>query len=245
MAAPDGQGILTEDTPGHHPWQHGLYTGLNDVNGVGFWTEGLHPATKDRDGTFHPRPLAPTKMEGNRASWTVETEWRGPNGEKMLLETQQWTVTDEGGIYTLDLLWTLKAQRDLRFGQHSYGGLFLRMPYRRERGGQAVNSEGQVSSEAEGQRARWVAVNMPIEGRGDEAGIVMMDHPDNPEHPVPWRVDGDLGIAPSRCIAGEWALAEGETVRFLHRLFVFCGKMNKDAVEASWKSFISIRHEFG
>jgi hypothetical protein len=33
LVAPDDIGILTEDEPDHHPWQHGLYTGLNDVPG--------------------------------------------------------------------------------------------------------------------------------------------------------------------------------------------------------------------
>ena len=33
----DGAAVLTEDAPPHHLWQHGLYTGLNEVNGIGFW----------------------------------------------------------------------------------------------------------------------------------------------------------------------------------------------------------------
>ena len=36
-----GHMVLTEDTPDHHPWQHCLYVGPNDVNGIGFSTEGL------------------------------------------------------------------------------------------------------------------------------------------------------------------------------------------------------------
>lgn len=39
ILALDGCGVLTEDAPPHHPWQHGLYVGLNDVNGVGFWMD--------------------------------------------------------------------------------------------------------------------------------------------------------------------------------------------------------------
>lgn len=39
LHAPVGDGILTEDTPGHHPWQHELYTGFNLVNCIGFWKE--------------------------------------------------------------------------------------------------------------------------------------------------------------------------------------------------------------
>ena len=44
LAAPDGQGELTEDMPAHHPWQRGLYVGLNDLDGVGFWKEGTSAA---------------------------------------------------------------------------------------------------------------------------------------------------------------------------------------------------------
>src|SRR5918997_1728723 len=31
VLAPDGAGVVTEDAPAHHPWQHGVYTGLTDV----------------------------------------------------------------------------------------------------------------------------------------------------------------------------------------------------------------------
>src|SRR5688572_16369991 len=62
LVAPDGRGVLTEDSPAHHPWQHGLYTGLNNVNGAGFWTEGLadHP---ESDGTFEIRAARPGAVD--------------------------------------------------------------------------------------------------------------------------------------------------------------------------------------
>ena len=106
------------------------------------------------------------------------------------------------------ILWTLTANVDIRFGQYDYGGLFLRMPYCNERGGKVLTSEGLTFPEAEGQRARWVAVWMPIEGEENGGGIAILDHEQNPEHPVPWRVDGQLGISPSRCIVSAWNLAE-------------------------------------
>ena len=30
---------LTEDSPGHHPWQHGVRTGFHGVNGCDFWLD--------------------------------------------------------------------------------------------------------------------------------------------------------------------------------------------------------------
>lgn len=235
IMAPDGQGILTENAPAHHPWQHGIYVGLNDVNGVGFWTEG--GPDRPHDGSFHPLPLQPAVVQGNRALWRVETRWRDPQGNLMITETQQWELQDEGSRYLLDFDWTLRAEIDLAFGQSEYGGLFLRMPYREDNGGIALNSEGLSNREAEGKRARWTAVSMPIEGRTDEAGIAFLDHPDNPEHPVPWRVDGHLGIAPSRCIAGPWKLTAGEASRNRYRIFVFTGGMIPDPIQQAWQAF--------
>jgi hypothetical protein len=111
------------------------------------------------------------------------------------------------------------------------------MPYRQEFGGQAINSEGQINSLAEGKRARWVACSMPIEGRTDQAGLAYMDHPNNPEHPVPWRVDYQLGISPSRCIAGQWQLAKGEAKTSQYRILVFCGSTNPIAMNVYWNDF--------
>lgn len=237
IVAPDRQGVLTEDTPSHHPWQHGLYVGLNDVNGIGFWMEGLHEKYKDTDGTFHPHPITQIKTDKNQATWTVISDWHSPQGNTMLTETQAWTLTDYNTAYDLDITWSLKAHIDLTFGQYAYGGLFLRMPYHKEKGGEAINSEGQTNNEAETKRARWVSVSMPIEGRNDWAGIAMLDHPTNPEHPNPWRVDGQLGIVPSRCIDTAWTLPQNQTATNRYRLHVFCGRTNTDHIETQWQTF--------
>jgi hypothetical protein len=236
IVSPDGAGVLTEDTPAHHPWQHGLYVGLNDVNGVGFWTEGLLPG-HGPDGTFHPEPLEPPGIEANKAAWSVLARWRDPGGALMLSERQEWSFADNGDTYALDLTWTIAAEIDLTFGRYAYGGLFLRMPYRDALGGSAVSSEGLANGVAEGRRARWVAVSMPIDGRADWAGIALMDHRNNPEHPVPWRVDGSLGVGPGRCIAGAWKLKRGETARYKHRAFVYTGVADPARIETSFKEF--------
>ncbi|MEF2243702.1 MULTISPECIES: PmoA family protein [unclassified Paenibacillus] len=235
IVAPDGKGILTENAPPHHPWQHGVYTGLNDVNGIGFWAEGIHNDPKD--GSFRPFPLTQATAEANRVMWKVEADWLDPSGAVMLKETQNWVLKDHGNTYFLDMEWSLHAATDLTFGQYPYGGLFLRMPFRDETGGQAINSEGQLNGKAEGQRARWVSVSMPIEGRDDQAGIAYMDHPTNTDHPVPWRVDYQMGISPSRCIAGEWKLAKDKIETARYRVFVFCGATDVEVISRSWDAF--------
>jgi hypothetical protein len=237
IISPGGSGAVTENAPSHHLWQHGLYIGLNDVNGVGFWMEGLREEAAATDGTFHPRILGAPSANGNRASWSIGTEYRDPQGEPMLEETQGWALTDFGDRYELDLVWTLRAVTPLIFGQYDYGGLFLRMPFRKESGGTAVNSEGLVGEDTEGQRARWVASRMPIAGSPTDVLVAVMDHPDNLEHPVPWRVDHELGIGPSACIAGPWQLEAGASRQFRHRVAVFAAPVEASAVEDVWISF--------
>ena len=237
IVAPDGDGILTENAPPHHPWQHGLYVGLNNVDGVGFWTEGL--TNNPTDGSFHPRPLGQPTIDGNSASWAVVSEWRRPGGAPLLTETQSWTLHDRGTSFELDLAWTLAAIVPLTFGEYSYGGLFVRMPFRER--GSVITSEGHADcASAEAKRARWVAISMPLPDRlaaGGIAGLAMMDHPTNPEYPAPWRVDGQFGIAPSRCIAGAWKLAAGTATTSRTRTFIHGGPTNAAAVEESWARF--------
>jgi hypothetical protein len=162
----------------------------------------------------------------------------------VLLETQEWTLTDaaERDTYSLDLVWSLQAASgNVTFGRYPYGGLFLRMPYQTERGGTVRNSEGRENADAEQQRARWLAVAMPIDGRDGPAGIALLDHPDNPEYPTPWRVDRQLGVAPSRCIAGPWCLSMGEATRSCYRLVAFVGPLLSERVEAEWQAFAAAK----
>ncbi|KRE63336.1 PmoA family protein [Paenibacillus sp. Soil750] len=236
IVAPDGKGVLTEDAPAHHPWQHGLYVGLNDVNGYGFWTEGVSNAPTD--GSFHPAPLMNISLSGNEVCWTVRSSWREPGGELLLIEEQNWCLKDLGSTYELDMSWTLKAEKDLSFGQYAYGGLFLRMPYRHEQGGVFLNSEGHTPQEADGERARWAAIHMPIEGRQGHAGMAIFDHAGNPEYPSPWRVDGELGISPSRCIAGSWRLNKGESHLAQYRIVIYHGTLDANEIEKKWLSYI-------
>ncbi|GAA1894618.1 PmoA family protein [Asanoa iriomotensis] len=239
IVSPTGVGTVTEDAPDHHPWQHGLSVGLNDVNGVGFWHEGMHPKHLN-DGTFHPVLAGTPSARGNRALWEVRTELRTPGGDPLLHETQAWTLTDHGASYELDLRLELRAVPDLTMGAYPYGGLFLRMPYRPENGGTAYNSEGRTGSDAEQRTARWVAVQMPLLDAAPGAEpplVVVMDHPVNFRHPVPWRVDNELGVGPSVSIGGAWHLPAGTVRLFRHRVAIFGAPVPAEEIEKSWRAF--------
>lgn len=233
IVAPDGQGILTEDGPSHHPWQRGLYTGFNVVNGVGFWRN------EAKDGTFEPRLVGQPEVRANVVRWSLTNLWRHPDGTHMITETQSWTLKAEADTYALDLEWKLRAEVDIEIAQHMAGGLLIRMPFAAERGARALSSEGREDLEVERQRARWVALSMPIEGRDGSAGIALMDHPSNPEHPITWRIDEFYGLSPSRTIVGPWQIPQGDVDAYRFRAFVYCTDIVPADIEAAWNSFIS------
>ena len=60
---------------------------------------------------------------------------------------------------------------------------------------------------------------------------------DNPAYPVTWRVDNELGISPSRCIAESWTIGTGETDRYRYRMHVFRGAIDHDRLERRWQRF--------
>ena len=234
IQAPGGSGVLTEDVPAHHPWQHGLYVGLNDVNGVGFWAEGLDPRRAATDGTFDSQLEGDPVARDGLARWTVGTEYLDRDGSPVFGDRQEWTVRTDDERLDLDMVWTLEAGHEVTFGEYGYGGLFLRMPFRAESGGSAMTSEGRSD---DGVRARWAAVTMPLPDTGREVQAAMFDHPENPGSPVPWRIDNELGICPSPSIAGAWTLSAGIPVTFRYRLAVFAPPVTAGVVDDAWQRF--------
>ena len=136
-------------------------------------------------------------VESHRATWSLVYEWLGDAGP-VLFETQKWTLLDHGSWYTLDLDWSAEAKVDVKVERYDYGGLFVRMPWRPETGGRAINSEATRTPppRASGQ---WVDLGIPIPVRaaGDWGNSAILEHPSNPGAPTPFRVDDQLGVGPA------------------------------------------------
>ena len=109
IVAPGWRGTVTENAPGHHPWQHGLYIGLNDVNGYRILARrAASPIGAATDGTFHPRIVGVPRRTGNRATWALPPSTATRTGAALLArERRNGQFTDHGDRYDLDLVWTL------------------------------------------------------------------------------------------------------------------------------------------
>lgn len=230
LVAPDGKGVLTEFSPSHHKHQTGLYWGLTRVNGRDYF--------HNPDNGYWRRVSAETIIaQGNEVKWSTVYHLLDAAGAAIMAETQVWTMRDSGDRYLLDLEWKGEGLVDLTVAKYDYGGLFLRMPWRAGMEGGVTNSNRQRNDRATGERALWLDVGLKIDGRTDQAHVAIFDHPKNAGYPLPWRVDGQMGIGPSRAISGDWTIAKGKAETVRHQLVVYTGALNDLALTDAWKTY--------
>ena len=243
IMAPDGNGSLTEYSPGHHKHQTGLYWGFTRVNGAEVTVDSIWTHYKNKDfetfrklrgrdyfgkyGSEHWQRVSATVLEatGPVVKWQTVYNMLDEAGKPIMTETQIWSMQEQNGKYLIDLIWGGEAKIDITIGEWDYGGLFLRMPWRKDSKGRAVNAARHINAEAEGQRAMWLDVGMEIEGRDDFGHIAILDHETNGGYPQPWRVDNQLGVGPVRARLGDWNIKKGNTEVIKHRLVAYTGDL--------------------
>lgn len=230
IIAPDGNGVLTQYRPPHHLHQTGLYWGLKQVNGRDYFMQW-------EDDYWRRVSASVIEERGEKVRWQTVYDLLDAQGNPVLTETQNWTMQDRDGKVLLDLEWRGEARTDVEIGEFYVGGLFLRMPWDKETRGGVVNAVGQRDLDAEAQRAIWADLGLEIEGRDDFGHIAMLDHPDNAAFPTPWRVDSQMGIGPSRQIAGPWSIDRGDTEVIRYRLVVYTGDLDVDGLNRVWTAF--------
>ncbi|WP_353130777.1 PVC-type heme-binding CxxCH protein [Parapedobacter pyrenivorans] len=237
IVAPDGEGVLTEYSPGHHKHQTGLYWGFTQVNGRDYF--------HNPQGDYWKRVAANiVEEEGDVVKWQTIYQLLDDKGTPVMEEIQNWSMQLVGGQYLLDLEWKGEALQDVLIGKYDYGGLFLRMPWQAGIEGEIVNAARSKNEQAEGQAAMWADVGMKIAGRDDWAHVAIFDHPENGGYPNKWRVDGQLGLGPSYTRDEDWSLSKGQTDVVRHRLVVYTGELNEMALNDAWSKFAGREGEY-
>lgn len=233
IVAPDGKGILTQYSPGHHKHQTGLYWGFTRVNGRDYFH---HPA----DDYWKRKSVTVLKDNGPSVQWRTVYDLLDARSAPVLTESQTWEMRVMDNEYLLSLTWKGTAQTDVTIDRYNYGGLFLRMPWKRGITGEVVNASGRRNGEAEGRRDAWVDVGIQVPGRDDLAHIAIFDHPGNRGFPQPWRVDGQLGVGPVRARLGAWKIGKGKSETIRHQFLVYTGDRNKSLLMEKWTEFTGL-----
>lgn len=249
LNAPGTEYALTRFRPVDHPWQYGVFFGLNDVNGYDFWGCGDTLYPPEITGSMRHRPPAEINVNAGAAEISLANSWLKPDGEPLLEEQQTIRVPQQDfeQAYSVDMIWRLSAAHgDIRVGAADYGGLSARLVGERATR-RHWNSDGRTGDDCAEQPARWVSVAQPVDGVGTwsretresyaYAGLAIFDHPQNFRFPNRWRVDSHGLINPAPALTGEFSIPSGSTLSLRYRLFVFSGAGDPAQIESAYSTW--------
>ena len=133
ITGPDGKGVFTQYSPGHHKHQTGIYWGFTRVNGRDFF----HNPKGDY---WNRKDIRVIEAQGDSVKWETVYDLLDADGNAVLTEVQRWSMTSENDLHVLNLEWIGTGQTDVTISKYPYGGLFVRMPWKNGIKGEALNA---------------------------------------------------------------------------------------------------------
>lgn len=231
--------ILTRDWSRDHPHHRGIYWAWPEVD------------FEERRGDLHAlqqvfaRPTGRVRMQGGPVYAEVEAEnlWLWEEGMvPVVRETaliRAYRKTDN--IRIIDLAFHFIGVRPgisiARRGTDAYGGLNIRM---------MTPTDQEIRFFIEGAdtevRRAWSVLSGGFEDGKGTSGLIVLQHPANPDYPGEWIEYPDLSwVQPTFPATGtRFALEPGQPLILRFRLVVFSGEVPDDAAKARlWDAYAS------
>lgn len=245
VATPAGL-VLTRVEPPDHPWQRGVWFVVKFVDGDNFWEEGGPDGYGVQCHEHRPR-LVDGTVEG-------ELVWIRPDRTTVAIhERRRLRHVDAGDdAYAVDWDVTLRAPRDAVLDRSPFNGQwggYSGLAFRgREdwRDTRLLLDDGEPRDRVAPRRSRWCDLSGPA-GGVPAGGICVLDHPDNPSHPVPFyatcRAGAGYGegwantLYPAFLWDGPLRLVAAEPLRFRYRMVVHDGVWDALRCAAAWEAF--------
>ena len=239
-------GLITEYRPDDHTWHTGLYFGWVHVNDTNFWggswylpEQGKYVPVPASHGVQRHDEFTSVSHLENGVAIEEELTWLDRGDHPVIREKRRFdfleTAAARGCLWLIDAVMTpiageitLGASRAAR-----YSGMVLRMgpPF-----ADAFHTSGSGRSGHEsimGKRDRWVAA---AGARGGMA--VMMDHPGNLRHPVPWFTRRNLlGTGP--LMEGDLVLRASDRLHLRYGFLVLDDVLDRREIEALYRTYLA------
>jgi hypothetical protein len=246
--SPRGQ-VLTQIQPPDHyhhygiwnPWTHTVFEG----DTVDFWN------LRKRQGTVRfVKFIAVSEgpIFGEYQALHEHVVFKKGGAKKVALnELQSMRVyqPDKQDYYIADITIELSCAgaSPLQLLEYRYGGLGWRATEQWNKdNSEVLTSEDKTRHDADGTRARWFIVQGDVDN--DDAGVVIMSHPTNYNHPEPlrlWPATTDnrgavfANFSPTKNM--NWLLESGRRYVLKYRLVVFNGRFTKEKAESAWQNY--------
>jgi len=235
--------IVTDDDVPQRPEQRGLWSAWGATRVGGRWPDFWHTTTGAVEfegvlGTWSGPVVAGFRAR-HRA---VDRSVRPP----LTAETETWLVTlpalgrvgPRHRVLDLTIEHEVVLAQPILVAAAAYGGLGLRGPraWNGSTGMAVLTSDGRTRRTASRSRARWVAM-VGLVG-GANAGIAVLDHPDNVRHPQPLYVDATqpfVSLVPTQ--TGTLTLSPERNLVLRYRIVTFDGFPDRAWLERLWQAY--------
>jgi len=159
------------------------------------------------------------------------------------LEIKNYKTNDQYFIIDYTSTFNCPDEGGLLLEEYRYGGFVFRGAENwNPNTVDLITSEGKDQSNSDGERARWCMVS---EKQSNQAGILLMSHPQNHNHPEPlrtWNNEGNNGISnifinfcPIR--NQSWKMEKDQSYTLKYRIITFDTKPNSPTIEEWWRNF--------
>jgi hypothetical protein len=238
--------LVTELQPSDHLHHFGLWWPWKFVEVDG--RKILCWELQRKDGLIEARGAELTGT-GFRAN-NVYIDRKASEGPRVIinerLDVEVSAVVDapvRGYYLDIEIVQKPAAGKEITVSTYRYSGFALRATAQWNKGNSSVlTSAGRNYSESNFTRARWVRV----EGSGQpgqKAGILLMSHPDNRDHPEMLRTwnpethNGAVFINFNTVYEKPWKMRAGQSYARNYRLFVYDGELTSDTAEELWRKY--------
>ena len=237
VIGPGGRSLTRMGHP-HDPVTHSHHNSVwfshQFVGGTDFWG--------DKGGRISHLRVLRYEDADDVAFAETENAWLDKEGKPVLHDRRRISVQPLAGkewLLLLDL--QLEAHTaDVPLAESAFGMLGVRMAKTigvADGGGTIRNSEGGVDEvECFRKPARWMDYSGPITP-GEQEGITLFDHPQNPNHPVPFHCRNDGWMGASLTFASALTVKKDEPLRLRYALYVHAGMPEPAKIEEQWKAF--------
>lgn len=236
--------------PHDHQWHLGLFFCQKLVDGINCWESELFASQNRPHGVCDAVDHDVCETEGS-ITITQDATWRSNTDEELLADTRSITVYEpDDGSYLLTWEQKLEAIDDRRHLSSEtlhghYSGFSARFARCMTNG--KVRLPGTNPIEAEetmGPCGAWCDYSGGIDGRVGStdrwtAGVTLMDHPRNDDHPIQWFTASELGfVAANPTFETVLTLPAGESISWKWGTWVHKGAPDRDEIKTAYTEFV-------
>ena len=238
-----------------HQHQRGLWFAHDNVNKLDFWNNEASYKTPNR-GKMTLKKTAAVTSGKDKGSINATFEWTAMDGANPLLTEQRvMTFYADPKLRYFDVDLTLTALQTVTFGDGKDGAFGIRLrpvlqEDKKENPGHISNADGlEGEKQLWGKPSKWCDYSGEISG--EKLGMAILDHPDNPRHPVRWhaRAYGLFAANPwglavftnDKSQNGAMTIEPGKSLRYRYRVIIHPGDAKSQDLAGQWAKYASAR----